>query len=156
MDGIEQLTGIKCGVKWPNDIILNNRKLGGILIETKKCSNAYYIVIGIGINVNEDMDDLHANIKQTSISLKIFNNLSIQREQLLASILNILEQRFLNPWENNIKVWEKKCIHSNKNITFKYNKNIIEGIFEGLNEKGEAKISSKGQQLEFSSGVLTL
>ena len=122
VDGIEQLTAIKCGVKWPNDIILNNRKVGGILIETKKNVDNFYIVIGMGINVNENIDDMYHDIKETGTSLKIVNNTPIQREQLLASILNILEKRFLSPWENNIKDWEKKCVHFNKNISFKYNK----------------------------------
>ena len=156
MDGIEQLTAIKCGVKWPNDIILNNRKVGGILIETKKNVDNFYIVIGMGINVNENIDDMYHDIKETGTSLKIVNNTPIQREQLLASILNILEKRFLSPWENNIKDWEKKCVHFNKNISFKYNNNIIEGIFKGLNKKGGAKLNSMGNQLEFSTGIMAL
>ena len=49
--GIKEFTGIECKLKWPNDIMLNDKKVGGILIETK--NNNDYLVIGIGLNINQ-------------------------------------------------------------------------------------------------------
>ncbi len=74
IDGIKKNTSIDCHLKWPNDIMINEKKLGGILIEKKKDN----IVIGIGINVNEDLEHINPLVKKYSTSLKIMSNLSIQ------------------------------------------------------------------------------
>ena len=59
-------------IKWPNDIILNKKKIGGVLCETKIQNEIIeWIVIGIGINVNESEDDLDSNIVNNASSLFI-------------------------------------------------------------------------------------
>jgi len=52
-EAVEKAAGIRCGIKWPNDILLRNRKLGGILTELRaELDRTRYCVIGIGLNVN--------------------------------------------------------------------------------------------------------
>ena len=73
---IAKIYGIPCGLKWPNDIMLNNKKIGGILIEAKK----KYLVIGIGLNVNENTHDINSTIKEISTSLKLYYKKNIKIE----------------------------------------------------------------------------
>ena len=153
VEGIKKNTGIKTTLKWPNDIMINNKKIGGILIEKKK----EMIVIGIGINVKENYNDFHPIIQNQSTSLKIISNLSINLEKLLADILNKFEQNY---YENNnekiIKKWEIKCAHMNKNIKFHNNQIITNGIFEGLNKNGAAIIDTKGNKKIIFGGIIDL
>ena len=56
--GIYKMTKIDVGLKWPNDIMINHKKIGGILIESNTVNNKLGVVIGIGININESENDI--------------------------------------------------------------------------------------------------
>ena len=153
IDGIKKNTSIDCHLKWPNDIMINEKKLGGILIEKKKDN----IVIGIGINVNEDLEHINPLVKKYSTSLKIMSNLSIQLEELLANILNEFEYNYYQTnYKNIIKTWEKNCCHINKNITFNKDYKIISGKFAGLANNGNAIINIDGEKHTMSGGIINL
>jgi len=125
--GIEKFTDIKCDLKWPNDIMLNKKKIGGVLIETKKKNNDIYLVIGIGLNINEQ--EIPKELQNIASSLKIEKSTSIQREPLLAFILNEFEKLYNSNTEQYIADWKKYCNHINKKISFHKNNNLIEGNF---------------------------
>ena len=93
--GIKKNIDENLSIKWPNDIIFENKKLGGILIETKTFNNSIYLNVGIGINVNEKITDFPEEIKQSATSLKIISKQDIQREILLANILNLIYNCYL-------------------------------------------------------------
>ncbi|NMB96725.1 MAG: biotin--[acetyl-CoA-carboxylase] ligase [Clostridiaceae bacterium] len=70
--GIKKATGISTGIKWPNDIISDGKKVCGILTEmSSEPDRVNYIVLGIGINVNHDNDDFSDEIRHKATSLKI-------------------------------------------------------------------------------------
>ncbi len=88
-------------IKWPNDIYFNNYKLSGILSESEKINDIFYIFIGIGINVNNDIKDFkYLNLKNATTLKEIFNN-EINREKLLADILNLFERKYLYYYKTN-------------------------------------------------------
>ncbi|GKU25698.1 biotin--[acetyl-CoA-carboxylase] ligase [Clostridium folliculivorans] len=87
--------GFKTMIKWPNDIILNNKKLGGILIEMScELSQINYIVIGMGINVNLEPSDFPEEVKDKATSLRIEGSKVVDRKILLADILNNFEELY--------------------------------------------------------------
>ena len=80
------------GLKWPNDIMIKGKKLGGILCESRiQGKSIKWVVIGIGINVNETADDFENDISLSATSLYLEVGDFMQRERLLAAILNHLE-----------------------------------------------------------------
>lgn len=97
--------GLETLIKWPNDIILNSKKVSGILTEMSGELNAVnYIIMGIGVNANIDLYDFPSDILQTATSLKVETGSIINRKKLLAAILNnfeILYDDFIN--NNNFK-----------------------------------------------------
>lgn len=92
--------GIECQVKWPNDIVINGKKVCGILTEMSgEINRINYIVIGIGINVNLNNDDIPEDLKDKATSLLIEKGKSIDRRILLSGLLNnfeILYDEFLS------------------------------------------------------------
>ena len=153
IEGIKINTNTDCQLKWPNDIMINNKKMGGILIEKK----GNVIVIGIGINVNENLIDIDSKIKNNSISLKMASNVSIQLEPLLAHILNKFESNYYN--KNHKKIiekWEKYCGHINKNIQFHKNHEIINGTFLRLKSNGHAIVDINGKNHIISGGIINI
>ena len=153
IEGIKKNINIYCNLKWPNDIMANNKKIGGILIEKKKDK----IVIGIGINVNENLKDINPIIKNKSTSIKIISNLSIKLEVLLANILNEFELCYYQLDNKNIiKKWEKYCCHINENIKFHENYKTLKGKFLGIKDNGNAIININGEKHIINSRIINL
>lgn len=146
-------------VKWPNDILINGKKVAGILCESRISGNKISgLVIGIGLNVNNRSEDFSSELLQTSSSLFISNGQTFQRERILASILNTLERIFdelINIGPGNIiSYWESACSHLNKNITIKHESKEIVGQFLSIDESGSAILDINGQKKEFNGGVI--
>ena len=75
-------------IKYPNDLILNNKKVGGILIETK-CYNKFfqYIICGIGVNINSNNINLPHDVRNKSTSLYLYNNNKININIFILKLL---------------------------------------------------------------------
>jgi BirA family biotin operon repressor/biotin-[acetyl-CoA-carboxylase] ligase len=91
-EAIKEVAGLGCRIKWPNDIFLGNKKLGGILMELNaEADQIRFVVIGIGLNVNNEND----NLPQQATSLKDYAKKEINRIVLLQEILRRLESNYL-------------------------------------------------------------
>ena len=96
VEALKTVSNLNFAIKWPNDILAENKKIAGILIEnTFKNSNEVQSIIGIGLNVNQSQ---FANLPQAS-SLFLLENQLFDRETLLISIVNRIEFN-LNQLEN--------------------------------------------------------
>ncbi|MDD4940077.1 MAG: biotin--[acetyl-CoA-carboxylase] ligase [Candidatus Omnitrophica bacterium] len=91
-EAIKENTGLACQIKWPNDILLHNKKVGGILTELNgETDVSRFMVIGIGINVNNDK----RSMLPQSTSLKEIKKQDISRVELLQEIFRRLESNYL-------------------------------------------------------------
>ena len=159
LDGLKELN-VNAGLKWPNDIVLNNKKIGGILCETKiQKNNIEWIIIGIGINVNESKDDIDSNLTKVASSLFIELGQNAQRERVVANILNNLEllfQRFEYDLINFdiSQEWNKYCIHHNKKVSFKKNNILHYGIFKNITNDGDCIIEENGRDNYYSGQLI--
>ena len=155
--GIKKSLLLDVKLKWPNDIMYNNKKLGGILIESKERDRKYILNIGIGINVNEEEEDFPIELRGKAVSLKIIAGHPIQREPLLGSIFNELDKLINNININNIiNIWMDGCVHKNKTIKFKYKAKTILGIFESINNKGQAVINTNKKSIIYDGPIQIL
>ena len=145
-------------LKWPNDIIVNGKKIGGILCETtirKKSSRN--IVIGIGMNINQDENDVqNLNIPNAG-SLKTEYNKAFVREEVISSVINNLEILLQSFPKNINKIthnWVKACAHLNQDIELSYNSKKIKGIFKGLGDNGVGIVEKNGILIDIASGSI--
>jgi len=135
---IENLYQLNVELKWPNDILVNKKKIAGILIESSSKGNKINkIVIGVGVNVNQPNFPGKFEIQPTSVRRE-FKEI-VSRERLLSEILNNFEvilnqlnsetKKVLNDWRNRAKlIGEKiKIVEEDKTKI---------GIFEDINEHG--------------------
>ena len=153
--GIRVSTGFGPAVKWPNDIIVNHRKLCGILVETRRAEDKTIVVTGIGLNVNERKIDFEGDLKATATSINIETGNKTIREYLLAQILYHFEY-YLENMRQVIPQWRFLCAHKNQKIFFHQGKNIIEGIFLDLDEYGHALIETNGKVETYSGNSIIL
>lgn len=140
-DVLDRYDTIQPFIKWPNDILINEKKTAGILTEMQaEQDQIQYILIGIGLNVNQARDDLHQDIqsKATSLRIETGNELSIKNiiQELLiafeASFDNYIAQGFL-PIK---KKWESYGFKMGEDIIIKTFKDRWRAPFLGISDDG--------------------
>ena len=157
INGISDLLKINLNIKWPNDIYYKDKKIGGILIETKFQKNKLFLNIGLGINVNESLEDFPSDIQNKASSIKIILGKPVQRELLLAYILNSIEKLF-NHMECSIIVdtYNNKCINVNREVSFQLNNKLEKGVFKKINNNGQSIILFNGKNVECNGAIINL
>ena len=92
---------LSVGIKWPNDILFEGRKLVGILTEmSAEMERVNYIVIGTGINVNMDTADFPPEVAEIATSLSIMKGEHLPRVKLLQAVLTAMEELYLDVLQN--------------------------------------------------------
>ncbi|MCA1959101.1 MAG: biotin--[acetyl-CoA-carboxylase] ligase [Nitrospira sp.] len=92
-EAVQVTASIPLSVKWPNDLLYQDRKVGGILCESLRMPiQGSIVVIGIGINVNLPQESFPEELRQTATSLFEISKSFIDRNRLLARLLYELEQ----------------------------------------------------------------
>ena len=96
-DGIEACYGVRPKIKWTNDIVLNGKKLVGILTELgleSESNTLDYLVTGIGINVNEEPEDFSPEVREVATSLMQELGRPVRRAELAAQIVLALDRMY--------------------------------------------------------------
>lgn len=159
--GLKEMN-IETKIKWPNDILINNKKICGILTEMSgEIGRIDYIIMGIGINVNNDVDNFDNELKIKGSSLKIELNREIDRKRLFGNIINNFEELYYQfieednfsktleiARENSILIGEEARIVNNKNEEFV---KVID-----INEDGELVVEKDGVKTVVYSGEVSL
>ncbi|MBC8213845.1 MAG: biotin--[acetyl-CoA-carboxylase] ligase [Candidatus Marinimicrobia bacterium] len=155
VEGIIKSTEIKTKLKWPNDIIYQNSKLGGVLAECHKIKNKNVVVLGIGINVNEKLNDFPTYLQHSATSLRHISGKKYKREVILAEIINHLEKS-INSESTIIEKWKSYCSHLNTDVKFHYGNRLLNGRFVDLNKQGHALVKINGDIQTFSTGEIQI
>jgi BirA family biotin operon repressor/biotin-[acetyl-CoA-carboxylase] ligase len=160
---IRTLNGLPAQIKWPNDIIVNGKKAGGVLIEMKagKTTSQRLLAIGIGINVNMSPDALPSEIRPLSTSLKMEKGESVSRSELLGGILSGLEHAYKNLLNGNkrdlINEWLRLNCTIGRRVSVRNQDRTISGIADGVNERGELAVRlSSGETEIVRAGDVTI
>lgn len=161
-EAIRNVTGVKITTKWPNDLMINNKKVGGILTELKtqqqKITSA---IVGIGINVNIDVREFPEEMKQTATSLKNEAGVSYSREPIVAEILNEMDR-----WYKTLTTLEKEAIlQAWKNLTSTLGRKVmiitpqetLTGTAEAIDNEGMLIVRlPSGKSKRINSGDLKI
>ena len=155
---IENQYQLKTDLKWPNDILINGKKIAGILLEsTSMGSKVDRLVIGIGINVNQTQFQGNYSVAPTSLKNELHN--AIDRERLLAELLNNFEeilQRIKTEPREILKDWKSRCRLIGEKIAVIEGDNIKYGIFDDLDDQGFLLLKIKGKIEKIHFGDVSL
>ena len=141
--------------KWPNDIILNKKKIGGIIIETSSYINKKikWVIIGIGLNLKKS-----PNLRQNQ-----FKASSLSKEKIYINKNNFINS-YIESFYRNYELWKKKGFNfikkkwisnaykKNDEIVIKYQKNYIKGKIVNLLKNGGIKLKIKNKTKEIFYG----
>ena len=137
-------------LKWPNDILLNDKKIGGILVETEINKENVKTIIGIGINLNINKEESWwGDLSRFALESK--------RNELINLILTEFLKIFDNSYENWLHDWKKSCIHINKEIEIFDGEHLQKkAIFKDIDAQGNAIIETKDGEEVISTGQISI
>lgn len=137
--GLMYYPGLGAKIKWPNDLFVDGKKLGGILSEMKVENNKLaYAVIGVGINISSGV--LSSELAGTAIGMEDVLGDGVDKKELLCHLLLGLEsaydQYFSGQKEQLFEEWKEHSLIIGKNVTVKTVSGDIKGKPLGLTEDG--------------------
>lgn len=153
-------------LKWPNDVMIVDRKVAGMLIEGQgELDRLKYAVLGIGINVLQTADDFPEALRTRAISLKMAHEESGERfytlptrPQLLMVLLERLEEE-ISRWENESFAmlqddWLKRAWRLHELIELSSGRERVRGRFIGIDAHGYALLQTEEELLTLTSGEI--
>lgn len=159
---IRNVTGLTAGLKWPNDILIEGRKICGILLEAATEDNQVrYCIAGIGIDVNMSEQDYPEELRSIATSLKMEAGSSVSRSQLIGEVMNELEKRYIQYEQEGfsliLKEWEALSASIGKQVRSVSLHDVIEGTAIGLDESGGLIVlTNEGRQTTIFSGEVEI
>jgi len=156
---IEKVTGLKAQIKWPNDVLVNKKKVCGILIESDVRGNTVdYSIIGIGINVNLRLSDF-PEISPTATSLSHELGRSVSRLDMIRCLLVETERLYLAlpAGESVYQEWRDKLVTLGKRVQVRSGDATYKGIAESVASDGSLLLrQSDGSLIKIVAGDVTL
>lgn len=156
---------LTCGIqiKWPNDVLINGKKFCGILTESSgEVDKVNYIILGIGINVNQDESDFPKSLSEKATSLKIETKKQISRKILISEIFYEFEKQYTNvkaheDISDTIAFCRKYSSIIGKQILLERNDQKILARVIDINNQGQILIKlSSGNFESISTGNITI
>lgn len=143
-DTLEKLYGFDADIKWANDILVNEKKISGILCETCETPKGQAVIVGIGINLK--LTNFPPEIAETATSIEAEYGSAPDREELLQSLTGFLDYTYAellspNGIEKIRHEWAKRSSYANgKNVRVIQSGEEFTGITRGIEENGALKI----------------
>ena len=172
VDSIRDICHVEAAIKWPNDVLVGNRKVAGILIETSHDSSGLLIAVaGIGVNVNGGIEELAEHsvmqvpLAETATTLASACGHTVSRELFIARLLQYIEKSYFalqqemtklpaigtattEPFSRMIRErWRGQLATLGSTITVRQGNSVLSGIAEDVDESGELLLRSHAGEL---------
>jgi BirA family biotin operon repressor/biotin-[acetyl-CoA-carboxylase] ligase len=158
-NSIQKTTGLKCQLKWPNDVLIKGKKVCGILLESQAAPESVdYAIIGIGINVNMKLSE-YPEIAAIATSLADETGEEVSRVVLLQNLFVEIERSYLRlqDGESLLEEWRDNLVTLGKRIHVRAGDEVFEGIAESVAEDGSLMLRcADGRLMKFTAGDVTL
>jgi BirA family biotin operon repressor/biotin-[acetyl-CoA-carboxylase] ligase len=143
---LENETGLSVKLKWPNDLVLGNAKLGGILIESKTLGDRIsFAILGIGLNINQSK----AQLPPEAISLRLVSGKHHDLRLVLRAILAQMRSSY-DDLDNPSKImedWWRNCVHRPLRVQVTVSKDTVTGVSRAINEDGSLIIETDDREI---------
>lgn len=159
-EGIREVTGMETGIKWPNDIVMNKKKVCGILTEmSTQMDYINYIVIGIGINVQNEA--FPEEIGEVATSLRIESGKKQNRAAIIEAVWEEFEKYYdiylkTEDMQGLVGEYNRKLANMNQQVRVLDPKDPYEGTARGITPKGELIVDTWEARKLVSSGEVSV
>ena len=153
---LHEVFGIDARIKWPNDILVNGRKIAGILIEARIQEDRAFLVIGTGINVEPVKDETRPNaITIREASPREFRDI----DTAILAFIEFVDQALTGPLDKETVLadWRKHAVHATGDqVSCILGDRTISGTWTGIDENGRALLQTSDGVVAISAGDLIL
>jgi len=156
-DTVKELTGEDPTLKWPNDVLLNGKKICGTLLElSTEADMVRFVIIGIGLNINMEPGEIEEEIRNKASSLAMETKKIYERAFLCGMLLSALEKYYLlfrqKGEEEICRVWEERAAIRGKYMEITQMGESYKGICEGVDKDGAILLSMDGRTRKIIAG----
>jgi BirA family biotin operon repressor/biotin-[acetyl-CoA-carboxylase] ligase len=148
-DAVEAVSGLRPQIKWPNDLVVDRRKLGGLLIETEPTRmRLAFAVIGIGINVNQEAGDFSPEVRPLAASLRLVTGKHHRRADLLVALLRSFSTRLDQPFAETREAWTSSSLTLGQRVTLTTLRGVKHGQAMGVDASGALLLRGDSGEIE--------
>lgn len=159
-DGIEEVTGLRAAIKWPNDIVFRGKKICGILTEmSAEPDYINHVVVGIGINAN--IREFPEELGEKATSLFLEQGKSVNRAAVIAAVWKAFERhydQFLKTADLSVlrDKYEERLINKGEEVCVLDPKGNWKGVAHGIDERGRLLVEVEKQVRAVDSGEVSV
>jgi BirA family biotin operon repressor/biotin-[acetyl-CoA-carboxylase] ligase len=150
-------TNLRPEIKWPNDLLINGKKVVGILTEmSAELDRVRHVIPGIGIDVNQDAGEFPQELRKIATSLRIEAGESFSRPALAVAILRELDEEYARvcagKFSSIANEWVEHCATIGKDVTVRIGDRVIHGCAESLDDEGALILRTEHGRLQRITG----
>ncbi len=163
-DALQRLYGLEGLIKWPNDIVLDGKKICGILTEMElQGGKVWYVAVGIGVNVHNQSFPEEIAYKATSVDLELAKQGAQQghRNELTKEIWNSFKKYYnifieTQDMTGLKEEYEKHLANIGNRVRIEDRENSYEAIAQGINNRGELIVEVDGEERIIRTGEVSV
>ncbi|MBU1600298.1 biotin--[acetyl-CoA-carboxylase] ligase [bacterium] len=148
---IERETGLCCAIKWPNDLYLKEKKVCGILIESKiRLKSVEWLIVGVGLNLNVDKGLLPEGAGSIKEELKA----EIEKERIFLALLSEIEKTCIGFQEESLQFLieiKKRCLSLGRSVRFNLDNKTFVGEAVDIDTNGRLVVEVEGKRYHLLS-----
>jgi len=146
---IEQSTGLTPRIKWPNDILVNGKKVAGLLNEmSAETDKVNFVILGIGVNLNMTLDQFPSDLRHPATSLFLESGVTVRRTDFARCLLQELDgiyATFLREGYGPVRgEWLQRSRLAGERVTVSNDGNVTSGVVRGIDEYGALILEGEG------------
>lgn len=150
---VQSVTGVVPRIKWPNDLLVNGRKISGILTElSAELDHVKYVILGIGMNINLTEADFPADLKPIATSLRVAAKREINRPEFAAELLRQLDRDYRRLSEGQFQrvaeEWEALSGTLGSEVEVRTGDRVVRGRAESLDPDGALLVRTQHGRIE--------
>ncbi len=154
---VRGMTGLSVEIKWPNDLLVAGRKVAGILTElTAELDRVRYVVVGIGLDVNQTSAEFPAEVRGVATSLRMVAGRTLERAELAAAVLRELDEDYARLAAGGFAAladeWASACTTLGREVTVQVGDRRWQGRAEALDSEGALLVRTEHGRLERLTG----
>jgi BirA family biotin operon repressor/biotin-[acetyl-CoA-carboxylase] ligase len=154
-EGSERVAPVTCAIKWPNDVLIEGRKVAGILIEARPIEG--WAALGIGLNVDASESELAPEIRETATSLRIASGDPVDRDAALGALLELLAERLGTARGPLLSAYRERDALYGREIAWSDRDRALEGRAEGIDDEGNLVVfTTDGKRRTLTAGEVHL
>jgi len=144
---------LSADIKWPNDLLIGGKKVVGILTEmSAEVDRVRHIILGIGVDVNQDAAEFPPELRKIATSLKIEAGEKISRAELATEILRELDADYARicggKFAQVADEWEAGCATIGRKVSVQMGVRLVRGCAESLDDDGALLVRTEHGHLE--------